>query len=314
MLSFFKKNSFFNSMMLLVYATILNVIPSISNSAKSDILGLSGVAAIIVHLIALFIQAVFINRMIIENRLHREIMLYPGVFFILFSSLLPSHWNFSHIQIANFFMIWSLFELFQIYKTPNASVQIFNASFLIGVASIFCSPMLFFLFLIFMGITNLKKMELVHPIQIAVGGCIPWFLYITYKVWKGSEGDIAERIIHHFGTSFLKFEGGLLNNIFLILFGVLIVFLFLSYNEVRKKKHIQAQKKVDILYLSMLTSILVMVFHTSPGGLIFIIPFIGIFVGLLVSQITNTSISEMIHLFLFVGVLVIQILSLTKLI
>ena len=314
MLSLFKKNSFFNSMMLLVYATILNIIPSLARPAHSDIFGLKGIMATIIHILVLFIQAAFINRMIIENRLHRDIMLYPGVFFILFSSLLPAHWNFSHIHIANFFIIWGIFELFHIYKTTNPAVHIFNASFLVGIASLFCSPMIFFLFLLFIGITNLKKMELVHPIQIAVGGGVPWFLYITYKVWKGNEGEIIDAFLPHFGTTFFSFKGGTMNTVFLILFALVTFFLFLSYNEVRKKKHIQAQKKVDILYLSLITSILVMVFHGDPGGLIFMMPFIGIFVGLLVSHITNTSISEMIHLFLFIGVLVIQILSLFKIV
>ena len=314
MLSLFKKNIFFNSMMLLAYATILNIIPSIARPAQSDIFGLKGIFATAIHILVLFIQAVFINRMIIENRLHRDIMLYPGVFFILFSSLLPAHWNFSHIHIANFFIIWGIFELFHIYKTTNPAVHIFNASFLVGIASLFCSPMLFFLFLIFIGITNLKKMELVHPIQIAVGGFVPWFLYITYKVWKGTEAEIMDAFLPHFGTSFFRFEGGVMNTVFLILFAFLTFFLFLSYNDIRKKKHIQAQKKVDILYLSLITSILVMVFHGNAGGWIFVIPFISIFVGLLVSHITNTSVAEIIHFFLFIGVLVIQILSLIKII
>lgn len=314
MLSLFKKNSFFNSMMLLVYATILNLIPSLLRPAQADIFGLKGILATIVHILFLFIQAVFINRMIIENRLHRDIMLFPGVFFILFSSLLPAYWNFSHIHIANFFMIWSLFELFQIYKTTNPAVHIFNASFLIGISSIFCGPMLFFLLLIFIGITNLKKMELVHPIQIAAGGFVPWFLFITYKVWKGHEREIADQFLNHFGTGFFKFEGDSLNTFFTILFGILTVFLFLSYNEVRKKKHIQAQKKVDILYFSLITSVLVMVFHSSPGGLVFIMPFIGIFAGLLISNISNLSLADMLHFLIFLGALVIQILSLLKII
>ena len=81
----------------------------------------------------------------------------------------------------------------------------------------------------------------------------------TYKVWKGTEAEIMDAFLPHFGTSFFRFEGGVMNTVFLILFAFLTFFLFLSYNDIRKKKHIQAQKKVDILYLSLITSILVMV-------------------------------------------------------
>lgn len=310
MLALFKKNSFFNSMMLLGYAAVLQLIPAVSQFKSSDIAVVKGIITPFVHVILLFIQAVFINRMIIENRLHRDIMLFPGVFYILFASIISPFWNLSHILIPNFFIIWALFELFQVYKVSNPAVHIFNASFLVGVASIFCAPTIFYLLLIFVGISNLKKMELVHPLQILVGGFVPWFLWVTYHIWNGTEKMLLEDL--HFGFTLNRFQGGILSTSIWVVLGLLLLFLFISYNEVRKKKHIQAQKKVDILYFSMFTAILVLLFHVplDQAEILFVVPFIGVFVGLLVSHIKNSTVFEFIHLLIWVGVILLQIVTL----
>ncbi|MEP7266683.1 MAG: hypothetical protein ABI844_03580 [Saprospiraceae bacterium] len=314
MLSIFRKNSFFNSLMLLVYAIVLQIIPAIWGHQFYDQVPLGGPFTPVFHILLLFVQAVFINKMVIENRLHREIMLFPGLFFILFSSLIPPFWGMSHIHLANFFVIWGLFELFQIYKTGNPAIHIFNASFLIGIASIICPPVAIYLLLIFLGINNLKKMELVHILQIFIGGFIPWFLWITFKIWNGHESDITQVLPAHFGNNFFKFSGSPLDYVYLIVFGVLCLYLLVSFNEIRKKKHIQAQKKVDILFLSLITSLVVLIFHQylDNSVLLFTVPYIGIFIGLQFSNIRNNGVAEMLHFILFATIIIYQILTYFK--
>jgi hypothetical protein len=311
MLSLFKKNGFVNSFLLLAYTIVLHIIPLVMGHSTEKPEGMAGWLAGVFHIFLVFVQAVFINRMIIENRLHRDIMLYPGVFFILFSALLPSFWGYHHFHLANFFTIWALFELFQIYKITNPASHIFNASFMIGIASIFCPPYFIYLLLLFVGISNLKKMEIVHPLQILVGGLVPWFLYITYQVYRRKETAIADWLDGHFGLDFFGFQGGWWVQVHFIGFALLCLFLFLSYNEIRKKKHIQAQKKVDILFMTLFFSLLVIFSHHQMANATLLIagPCVGIFIGLLISHIKNHSLAELIHLLLFVGVIVIQLFT-----
>ena len=310
MLSLFRKNSFFNSLLLLFYALILQIIPAIFGFKLHDTQGLQfGPFRPIVQDLILFILAVFINRLVIENRIHRDIMLFPGLFFILFSVILPEFWNKPDIHIANFFVIWALHELFQIYKVSNPAVHIFNAAFLIGIASIICLPMLWYLLLIFIGITNLKKMKLVHLIQILIGGVIPWFLWITYHVWTGQTGPMIDEMISQVGFDLFSKVPDAISLYKYIGFVFLILFLFVLYNEFRKKKHIQAQKKIDILYLAIIISILAALSHRpfTMEVMLFAAPMIGIFIGLLFSHFKNFNVPEMIHFLLFFTVLVMQV-------
>lgn len=316
MLSLFKKNSFFNSVLLLIYAIILQLIPALNGSAHGFLGDFTGSTFLgsLAHILILFVQAIFINRLVIENRLHKDIMLFPGVFFILFSSILPEFWSPSHIHFANLIIIWSLYELFQIYKTNNAAVHVFNASFLIGLASIICPPMLWYLILVLLGISNLKKIELVHPLQIIIGGIIPWFLWVTYHFWKGREAQLWPAVKAHLGFNFhdLFINTGILWRYAFI--ALVIILIFLLYNEFRKKKHIQAQKKIDILYIALVTSIVCFFFHLPAGtnNLILMAPMVGTFIGLLFSHSKKSTIPDLIHMILFVGVLIMQIFYYTN--
>jgi hypothetical protein len=311
MLSFFKKNSFFNSILLLVYIILLQIIPLIMGSSKAFLGNFtgSGFLSALIHIFIIYIQAVFINRLVIENRLHRDIMLFPGVFFILYSSILPEFWSPSHIHIANFFIIWSLFELFQIYKTNNPAVHVFNCSFLIGIASIICPPMIWYLMVVLLGISNLKKLEIIHPLQIGIGGMVPWFLWSTYLYWKNEESSLWPSIKAHIGLNISESyttQGSLLRYGLYIL---IVILIFLLYNEFRRKKHIQAQKKIDILYIALMISIIAILYHLPAGArnLLMSAPMIGIFIGLLFSHFKNSNVPEIIHLFLFMGVLILQV-------
>ncbi|MEO5581883.1 MAG: hypothetical protein ABIR66_04280 [Saprospiraceae bacterium] len=311
MLSFFKKNSFFNSILLLVYTIMLQMIPLIMGSSKAFLGNFkgSGFLSGLIHIFIIYMQAVFINRLVIENRLHRDIMLFPGVFFILFSSLMPEFWSPSHIHLANFFIVWSLYELFQIYKTNNPAVHVFNCSFLIGIASIICPPMIWYLILVLLGISNLKKLQLIHPLQIAIGGIVPWFLWSTYMYWKKEESTIWPTIKGHIG---LNISASYTEQAALLRYGLyilIVMLIFLLYNEFRRKKHIQAQKKIDILYISLVISMIAILFHlpAGTGNLLMSAPMLGIFIGLLFSHFKNINVPEMIHLFLFMAVLILQV-------
>ena len=316
MLALFKKNSFFNSMLLLGYAFVLHIIPAVMGAGNGYIFPnfQSKILAPVFHILILFIQAIFINRMVIENRLHRDIMLYPGVFFILYSSIWPEFWSLSHIHFANLMVIWAIHELFQIYKTNNPAIEIFNASFLIGLASIICPPTILYLFLVLIGVNNLKKMELVHPLQIIIGGVLPWFLWFTWQYWRGEGAEVFAAWAPHMGLNIFEIKLGTYEIIKLAIFCFILLFVVILYNEFRKKKHIQAQKKVDILYVALINAVIISLFHQpfSWSLMLFAAPVLGIFIGLFFSHVKNQLISETIHFILFVGVIISQLFHYIK--
>jgi len=97
--SIFKKNLFFNSLMLLPFAIILRLYSlvfasSIKSAEEGGILYTSFMHLLpdnpiiksAISIVLVFIEAVLINRLVIKNRFSRDITLLPGMFFIILVS------------------------------------------------------------------------------------------------------------------------------------------------------------------------------------------------------------------------------------
>lgn len=86
-------------------------------------------------------------------------------------------------------------------------------------------------------------MELVHLIQILIGGVIPWFLWITYHVWTGQTGPMIDEMISQVGFDLFSKVPDAISLYKYIGFVFLILFLFVLYNEFRKKNIYKLRKR-----------------------------------------------------------------------
>lgn len=199
MLAFFRTNQLLANIFLLPYVVLLHlhlfIYPGKTTLIDYDqgilsswIIGWIGQNVMwnnIASVLLLFLQAIMINLLVINNRLSREISLFPGLFYILIASSIPSFLPLSPLIIANTFFIACLISLFSVYKKPIVASTILNAGIWIGLASLayFSYFSLFILGLI--GLNILRAFKIRERLMLLSGVFIPFFLLGVYFFWEG---------------------------------------------------------------------------------------------------------------------------------
>ncbi|MEZ4983662.1 MAG: hypothetical protein R2795_01275 [Saprospiraceae bacterium] len=131
-------------------------------------------------IVLVFFVGIVANGIVFSHRLAVQVTLFPGVFVILASSLLPDFLSYSPYMVANLFVLLSLRAILQIYRSVSAADVIFNAGFWIGMAALWVPS--FLLILPFAGITltQLKSGRYRDQFILWIGA-----FFVLYMVWLG---------------------------------------------------------------------------------------------------------------------------------
>lgn len=255
----------------------------------------------IVANLLIFVHVLLINFICIKHKLSREITLFSGLFYVLFVSLLPDNMMLSNTLIANTFIIIAFKNLLETYKNTQATAQIFNSGFMIGMASLFYSP--YFVYLIF-GIVSLwmlRSFKLIEKLQFFIGLGIPYYLLFVYRYWNDIpfiELDFIKNMFFRWpalGTDRLV--------IFYISIGVMlaaVLWSFINYSTFTAKKSIQTQKKIDIIYILLIFSFISFAIFSTEQVIHFLtlaLP-LSLLTGMAASDSKSKIFYEILHLFL----------------
>lgn len=206
----------------------------------------SGIAQSIFAVLLVFLQATAINVISNKNRLPLQPALLSGMLYILLVSLLPSYTFLSASLLANTFLIWALFELFQIYKKAHAAINIFNLGLAIGIALLLVPSLSVFVFFGIIGIMIIRTFGVIDILQYLIG--IGISIYLHYSLMYLTDAGTYQLTDYLFGLNI-----SLLTTVssYWSLFGTVVsvvVSCILGYNGHMLKKSIQIQKKIDLLY------------------------------------------------------------------
>ena len=320
MLAIYRTNQLFASVLLVFYIALVRASvwldsPAWEPSAYGPLaewvysrIGYAGQAADIAAMVLLLAQAFFINYFVSEHRLASEVSLFPGLFYILLSSLLPEFLYLSPILMANTFFIIVLSEIFATYKKVDCADRIFNIGFWTGVGSLFYPSFFFLLILGFVGLNILRAFKFRERLMMMVGLLAPYILISTYFFWTGEFFSFwQERLPASF--AFLDFVPSLSLPVFrsLFIFGILILVVLLSYRSYIIKQTMPVQRKLNILFWGLLStafSLLIqadieiahLLVTAAPLGIMLSFNFIRM----------PSRMAEVIHLLMLVGVLGLQ--------
>lgn len=210
----------------------------------------------ILAILLIFLQAVFINRLVIKNRLGLSITLVSGMIYILLVSLIPSFTTLSPTLIINTLLIWTLSEMFSLYNKTHTAISIFNSGLAIGIATIISPSCILLLILCFLALIIIKSYNLVDFFQVVTGFITS--IYITYSIAILCNIDVSRELdSYSLGINFYKYMD--ISNypyIFIYVLAALIICIF-GYNKNTIKKSIQSQKKIDILYWVLFVGFLI---------------------------------------------------------
>lgn len=320
MLHLFRTNQLLFSVLLIFYAAVLHiaafVVPYVGQPEGYgylthlvyDWIGYQGLIPNILLIVLLFVQATVINSIVATHRLDDTITLFPGLFYIVISSALPSFLYLSPLHLANTFYIIALSELFKVYKKPAAADNIFNVGFWVAVGSLFYASYAIFIVLGFIGLNILRAFKLQERLMIVCGAIVPYVLVGVYAFWS-DEWDTFTQLQFVKSIGFLDFQAEpgtetILKVVFVDLFLLAAIFSYGLYNF---KKNIQVQKKISVFYWGLFCAGLTLLFQAgihTDHLLILAVP-LSMMISINFTSASNRW-AETFHLLILVIILIFQ--------
>jgi hypothetical protein len=320
-LSFFRTNQLYYSILLIFYILLLRFavfsapfewLPSGHGVLSEAVYGWIGSQRVLSQLTAmvfLLVQGFVVNLIAAENRLAVEVNQFPGLFYVLVSCLIPDFLYLSPVLLGNTFFLVALYEMFRTYKVASCVDRIFNAGFWTGVAGMFYLPFLGFLLLLLVALVILRTLNLQEILIILTGGFLPFFFGWTYCFIAGDTSYFLE-------TQFWRNLGFLEYNIPLDswdrylklgVFLLLIVLVLFSSGNYLYRKNIQVQKKISILYWTLIATAISIPFQENITfeHFLMLAPALGIFLAFSFSRLSRQW-AESIHFLVVLLVLALQ--------
>lgn len=249
-------------------------------------------------LLVLF-QAISMNYMADEARLLPRRDWFVGVFYVWASSFLPVFQQLSPPQLAVTFLPLVLRRTFQSYRAPHATGYIFDAAFWIAVAALFYPPAIWLLLGGVIGLFVVRSFQWREQVVFASGAFTAVFLGWLFYFWRDA-GFIFWQIQAKglVATPNWRTYSQIHQ---LVAVGVLVFFMLLAvlnYGAYTRKKLIQIQKYVAILYWMMgLTVVAFVGILGAPlSHFALLAPSLGVFLAIQFQQMRNAFIAELLHL------------------
>lgn len=130
--------------------------------------------------VLLFLQAITLTRFINNQRMMSKPTYFPGMAYLLITSLLPE-WNyFSAPLIVNTILLFVLNALFKTYNQPEAKGQIFNAGMALGIASFIFFPAISFTLWLLLALMVMRPIRINEWLICLLGVTTPFYFYAVY--------------------------------------------------------------------------------------------------------------------------------------
>lgn len=170
-----------------LYASIVNYL----SRSSSTIMFLTG--------LALFITQVFyLNHISNKYEVLYKPSHLPALIYILCMGLFPSFLSLHPMLFVNLILLLVLELLFSIYKSDSGISTIFNAGFLMAIATLFYIPCAMLFLLLWVGLILLRPYAWREWVSSLIGYSLPFFFISVYYLYKGE--------LEHFWMSLLKFS------------------------------------------------------------------------------------------------------------
>lgn len=249
--------------------------------------------------VLIFIHALIINQIFIKHKFSKEITIFAGLFYILYSSLITDNNLLSNVLIANTFIILSVKYILDTYKTTQSVAFIFNAGFLIGFSTLFYSPYFAFIPFGIIALIQLRSFKIKEKLQFLIGVFVPYFILFTYRYWEDIDFvdlDFVKDMF--FRLPSLKLDGYIVFYASVAIILLCVLMTLFNYGNYISKKSIQSQKKIDIVYWVMLFCLIsYLIFNSIDTSHLITLAFpLSILIGISVSDSKNKLFFELFHI------------------
>ncbi len=321
MLNIFRTNQIITGILLLPYIVLLYASVFILDSTPPTIessgifsdwifskLAGNTLLSNIIAIVLLWLHSFMINAIALKHRLQNELTLFPGLFYILLSSLLPDFLYLSPVLLGNTFFIIALGQILECYKKNSVADRIFIIGFWLGIAGLFYFSFNLLIFLAIVGLSSLRAFRIKEVLQVLFGLLSVFILVGTYYFWFGEfeifwKKQFSDNLtfwdFENTGSYLLWIKGGIIA--FLVVISALISGSFMS------KKVMQVQKKITVLFRSLIVISFTILFQAGMSIehlLMFMLP-LSFFASFFFSNMKR-AVAESLHLIILFGVLLFQ--------
>lgn len=249
----------------------------------------------------IYIQAIMVSEIVIQNRLSRQLSIIPAAVFCLFCFWALHNKVLDEVLLANFFLILSFRSLFDIYKKYKPIPTLFNAGFFLALAVLIYSPFIFFFIVCFFGLLSLRSLKVTEFLQLSFGFLCPIFLTWVALFYKSGSDLLWDQL--SLGLSLPGFTDMSIPSIIKMSILLLtLVFLVSQNSELLKKKTFDAIKKIELSYWGLFLTLISLFFvkDLSQSHLISLSIPLSILAGLYLEMREKKTIKEFAFLLYFV--------------
>lgn len=139
----------------------------------------------VANMILVLLSAFFLNRVAVIHNFVGKISTLTMLMFVLFMSVFQNQMQVNNIIIINFIIVFTFVALLDIPHNANPIPAVLNASFIIGVASLFYSPLIFLVLFVWNTVTIHRVVSwrtLVIPI---IGVVLPYIFLFSWYFYSG---------------------------------------------------------------------------------------------------------------------------------
>ncbi len=223
-----------------------------------------------------YISAVAINQILRANDLVNINNTRGLALFIVFASAIPLFTSVNVITFANLFLILVIQGILRLSQVENPVNVIFNTSFFAGIASLFFSPLLFLVMIIWMALIMNRHVDIRNFIISLAGLLLPYLFLFTWFFWNGTLTEHWHETIRQLaevGLSNTMGNLGVFDMIALILSLLILIFAVLKAIGRFGEVSIYARRNILItLYYLMLTFLITLFYSETVLPLLILVP------------------------------------------
>ncbi len=207
--------------------------------------------------------ATYISITVAVQRVDREITLFPGLLFLLLSSLIPECLGFTFLIPAGFLVWAGIDQLSGTYRKFEPIYRLFNAGLWIGCASLFSPSFLLYLPVGLIGLSSLRSINLKEYYLIGTGFLTPFVLATSICFYLGR----LPAFLEHYQSGFRILNWQNATSLFglwaLLPFAFFLIVVLTYRSYYLSKKSMAVRKVIEIVYLLLLFTGVVALFSAD---------------------------------------------------
>ncbi len=252
------------------------------------------------------ISAVAVNQILKEYDLVNINNTVGMILYIVFASVIPLFTSVNTMIMANLFIVLVIQGVLNLSEVENPIRVLFNTTFYLGLASLFFTPLLFMVVIVWMALIMNRHMH-VRNLMVSLAGLFLPFLFIfTWFFWHDTLAEHWHELINQITkVHLLNVVVSLsLFDMFLLAF-LLLLLIFAGFKALGRfwDASINVRRNMLITFYFLLASFLLTIFFSAtPLSLMILVPPASILVAAAVYSIKNKwlNITFVVYVFLVI--------------